>query len=120
VLHRKISLNTTIWLLLKYSLPTSEKNSKIPRVDPKIRPFLEIFGHFLHLYKFSFIGVGVMTPLSWLPTANATMTLYCVKAYRRFVIQLFNCCCGVKSAQIMPTTTMSEHSKQPTVSEFVD
>jgi hypothetical protein len=33
-----------------------------------------------------FIGVGVMTPLSWLPTANAIISLFCVKAYRYFKV----------------------------------
>ncbi|KAI6221494.1 hypothetical protein M3Y99_01543500 [Aphelenchoides fujianensis] len=42
------------------------------------------------------IGEGVMTPLSWLPTANAIMTLYCVKAYRNYVKYLL-CFCTNRS-----------------------
>ncbi|CAD5232793.1 unnamed protein product [Bursaphelenchus xylophilus] len=37
------------------------------------------------------IGTAVMSPLSWLPSANAILTIYLIKAYRRYVMRLMGC-----------------------------
>ncbi|CAD5232797.1 unnamed protein product [Bursaphelenchus xylophilus] len=34
------------------------------------------------------LGTAVMSPLSWLPSANALLTIYLIKAYRRFALRL--------------------------------
>ncbi|CAD5232796.1 unnamed protein product [Bursaphelenchus xylophilus] len=34
------------------------------------------------------IGTAVMSPLSWLPSANAFLTIYLIKAYRRYALRL--------------------------------
>ncbi|KAI6184839.1 hypothetical protein M3Y97_00639300 [Aphelenchoides bicaudatus] len=39
--------------------------------------------------------LGTMVPLSWLSTANALLTLYIVKAYRRYVVSLILCRCSI-------------------------
>ncbi|KAI6193447.1 hypothetical protein M3Y96_01018700 [Aphelenchoides besseyi] len=49
-----------------------------------------------------FIGAGTMVPLSWLSVANATLTLYIVKAYREFVRSLF---CGKSDAKVQPSSS---------------
>jgi hypothetical protein len=43
------------------------------------------------------VGIGVMTPLAWLPAANALLTLFVIKNYRQFLIDLV---CGDKLNQV--------------------
>ncbi|KAI6171160.1 hypothetical protein M3Y97_01069000 [Aphelenchoides bicaudatus] len=40
---------------------------------------------------YKFLGTGILLPFNSMPAINALVTLYLVKVYRRFVLQLFMC-----------------------------
>jgi hypothetical protein len=57
------------------------------------------------------IGVLVMTPLSFLPAANAVLTLLVIKNYRNFLIRLI---CGEKLNPVGAwTTSLSNVNHNP-------
>jgi hypothetical protein len=44
----------------------------------------------LHL-DYKFLGPGILLPFNSMPAINAMVTMYLVRVYRRFVVQLFGC-----------------------------
>jgi hypothetical protein len=36
----------------------------------------------------SYIGIGIVSPFNFMPAINACLTLYLIKAYRHYVLQL--------------------------------
>ncbi|KAI6230254.1 hypothetical protein M3Y99_01080900 [Aphelenchoides fujianensis] len=73
-------------------------------------------------WDFEFVGIGTMVPLSWLSFANATLTIYIVRSFRRYVLSLLPFGRSVHPegiAQTKYSTNTENLSTRPTADEEI-